>query len=507
MTSSIIPRSKNFLRFLFVGITGLAVNQAALAFLTEKMGFHYLVSAVIATQVSTIWNFSLSELWVFSKRGDSKQVLLRFAQFLLVNNIFLALRGPLLAFLTSGLGVHYLVSNLISIVTMTIARFLFADYWIWKGKRGETVATSYCYDIHGIIKVKSQALLPELAYFRTSETIEHPDIHLEVGKPPQQGGQGGLITYQESLKNAGFAISIQQGEQVEITVTPLVASSSHVLYTNVIEPVLRWMFVRRGFALLHGACLSFNGKAVLITARTDTGKTTTVLRALSRYPCSFLSDDMLIVGPRGVVRCYPKPLTISAHTLRAIKSARLSFKERLTLPIQSRIHSRSGRLFGMLLARFGLPAATLNAILQLLVPPPKYMIDRLVEDVSIGENARLSFVVLIERGLNDVMDRLEYQEAVEHLVENAEDAYGFPPYPLLADELSCWKGEDLHPAERKIIEQSLDGCGTMRVQSSRYNWWHSLPSILHSTLRLPHRLQTPPLSAMPVPITQKGGRS
>jgi len=28
--------------------------------------------------------------------------------------------------------------------------------------------------------------------------------------------------------------------------------SPHVLYTNVIEPLLRWTFVKRGYALVHG---------------------------------------------------------------------------------------------------------------------------------------------------------------------------------------------------------------------------------------------------------------
>ena len=40
------------LRFLFVGASGLIVNTFLLALFTEIMGFHYMVSAVAATQVS-----------------------------------------------------------------------------------------------------------------------------------------------------------------------------------------------------------------------------------------------------------------------------------------------------------------------------------------------------------------------------------------------------------------------------------------------------------------------
>ena len=54
---------------------------------------------------------------------------------------------------------------------------------------------------------------------------------------------------------------------------------------------------------------------------------------------------------------------------------------------QSRLHSRSGRRLAMVLAKTRLPAATINAIVQLLVPPPKYHVDRLVPDVQLAPEA------------------------------------------------------------------------------------------------------------------------
>ena len=54
----------------------------------------------------------------------------------------------------------------------------------------------------------------------------------------------------------------------------------------------------------------------MLTARTDTGKTTTALKLLDHFPYSFLSDDLTIVCPDGRVLAYPKPLTISRHTVQ-----------------------------------------------------------------------------------------------------------------------------------------------------------------------------------------------
>ena len=171
-----------------------------------------------------------------------------------------------------------------------------------------------------------------------------------------------------------------------------------MLYTNVVEPILRWTFAERGYALVHAACLADGEDAFLITARTDTGKTTTSLKMLDSTPFSFLSDDLTLVTPDGRVLTYPKPLTISRHTLEAVKTPLLSRRERLGLVVQSRLHSRSGRRFALVLAKTHLPAATINAIVQLLVPPPKYHVERLVPGVEVAVEARLAGMVVIERG-------------------------------------------------------------------------------------------------------------
>jgi hypothetical protein len=85
--------------------------------------------------------------------------------------------------------------------------------------------------------------------------------------------------------------------------------------------------------------------------------------------------------------------------------------------------------------------------------------------------------MVIERG-PEMIEELDHQVMVDHLVMNAEDAYGFPPYPFLADSLSRWKGEDLHSAEREIISSALYGCSFVRVKSLSYGWWRVLRASL-----------------------------
>src|SRR4029453_4056048 len=103
----------------------------------------------------------------------------------------------------------------------------------------------------------------------------------------------------------------------------------------------------KGYALVHAACVASGEDALLVTARTDTGKTTTILRILDAEDHAFLSDDLVLVRPDGRVLSYPKRLTITRHTLKAVKKPLLSRRERFALIFQSRLHSRSGRRFAM----------------------------------------------------------------------------------------------------------------------------------------------------------------
>lgn len=118
-------------RFGSVGVSGFAVNEAALAVLVSGFGLNYLLGAVLATQCSSLWNFALVEWWAFRGSESRRSMRQRLGLFFVVNNVALLLRGPILVVLTSVIGVNYLLANLISLGVLTVARFAIADSWIW----------------------------------------------------------------------------------------------------------------------------------------------------------------------------------------------------------------------------------------------------------------------------------------------------------------------------------------------------------------------------------------
>ena len=472
-----------FFRFGLVGLTGLAVNTLALALLTESGHLYYLVAAIIATQASTTWNFVLAERFVFKPSADDRRRLARFLQFVLMNNALLLMRGPALYVLTSGLHIQYLVSNVITLAALTLARFGVADTWIWA--KPKAAAGRSFYDVHGFVTVASDVPLPELERFGVPQLVAAADLDVKIGTvAPGKGRPRKLVAvtrdrlvYDEGLGSYGFAIDVKVGEQVDIQASRLLRRSPHVLYTNVVEPILRWHLAERGYALVHAACMSSGDKAFLITARTDTGKTTTILKSLDANPSlGFLSDDLTLLCPDGVVLTYPKPLTISRHTVAAVKAPLLSWKERLALVFQSRLHSKSGRAFAFFLSKHNLPVGTINAVVQLLVPPPKYHVDRLVPGVVRTRVAQYEELVVIQRG-DDFNRPLDPEEAVEIILENCADAYGFPPYTHLEKFFHDRSDVNLAAVESALIRSTIGSRPATLLSSSTRDWYQSLPEL------------------------------
>jgi putative flippase GtrA len=464
-----------FARFGIVGASGLVVNMLVLAALAEIAGVQYLAAAIIATQASTAWNFLLTERWVFSDRANQSGVFRRAALFFAMNNAALLLRAPTLFILVTAAGINYLVANLVSLVALTLIRFAVADGWIWA--RPLVRHAPYAYDIHGLVSVESEVVLPELAFFRT-EHVSKPTISIRIGTvPAPESTDPNRLRYREPF---GFGIEIEAGDRTSVTAAPLLARSPHVLYTNVVEPLLRWTFVERGFALVHGACLANeSGLAYLVTARTDTGKTTTILRTLGHDSHGFLSDDLTLVAPDGTVLAYPKPLTISSHTVGALANTDLTRIERLKLVYQSRLHSRAGRQLAFALTRYRLPVATINALVQWLVPPPKYAITRLIRGARIVRHAKLSGLLVISRSDDRVLS-LRPDEALDLLLSNCADAYGFPPYSKIESFLFGRSSVNLATAEKEIISSALEGVPAHLVESTSMNWWERLVTLMHA---------------------------
>ena len=496
---TLVAGSFRALRFGLVGLTGVAVNQAVIVLLTEFGGLHYLASAIIATESSTVWNFVWIDRWALARRarGTAMGRLLAYAA---VNNVSLVFRLPLLWLLTDIAGISYGLSNLITLGVLFVMRFAISDRWIWgsipsptavavsavvpladaqlDAARIESAATmaEFGYDIAGILRVESEVELPELAYFRTSSP-GRPDIHIRtelVGGWPSRRvrfrASDDKLTYHEHLGVIGANFEITLGEPIEIVVSQLLARSRHVLYTNVLEALLRFTLVERGYVLLHSGCVARDGHALILSAQTDTGKTSTVIRLVRDFGYDFLSDDMTIVSPGGEAIRFPKPMTMSYHTMSVIAGARLGAGRRASLSIQGRVHSRSGRAVGRALGTRNIPIMAINSATQIAVPPPKFHITSLV-GCEVAERAKIERVVFIERGAA-IQEPMGLKDTVTKLIENTDDAYGFPPFATFAPHLriGSLSYQELRQKEMALLAQAIASAELSRLQVPGHGW-------------------------------------
>jgi dolichol-phosphate mannosyltransferase len=520
--------------FAAVGVTGALVNTFALWTLVDVLGSPLLLAACLATQVSTGWNFALIDRLVYRGPKDRApwQRLLGFA---VVNNLALLARLPLLGWLVRSVGVNYLIANIVTLLAAFVVRFLLSDRFLFTrggqmtiviGQQEQeniaqpapeeaTVTRSgpvdlvvdlredvgptirrrgvpmpYCYDVHGILTIRSAVRLAELDHFR-GEIGDRADIEIEPGQfqpgrvraRPRvtQYAARPAVSYEEHLGRAGSDFFIDMSEDnIRIVVGPMLVRSPHVLYTNIVEALLRFVLVSRGYMLLHSACLDFGGHGVLLSALTDTGKTGTVLRLLREHGGRFLSDDMTIIDGHGLARCYPKPLTISQHTLRAVNAGDLTPKEWRLLKVQSRIHSKEGRGIGARLGEINVPIMSLNALTQRIVPPPKYTVQRLVP-CELVTSVEIDSLFVIERDEHRIAD-IDPELLVDELIANTDDAYGFPPFRYLAPAFVIGgEGyEELRARERAILVSAMSGVRARRVATPNFSWADYIPHLVRA---------------------------
>lgn len=124
-----------FIKFCFVGGTGVLVNMGLLALLTEVGGFYYLASSAIAIETSIITNFILNNSWTWKKRNKNNSTIKRFFQFNLVSLLALVINMGTLYSLVEFFGLHYIIANLVGIALGTIINFFVNDKWTFKEKK------------------------------------------------------------------------------------------------------------------------------------------------------------------------------------------------------------------------------------------------------------------------------------------------------------------------------------------------------------------------------------
>ncbi len=121
-------------RFGLVGLSGIFVNMGLLYVLTEIAGLYYLVSAVIAIELSIVNNFVWNDTWTFKSARDLRfeWKIQRFGSFQAVSMGGLAINMVALYLLADIAGFYYLAANLIGILIAFAWNYMVNRHFTWK---------------------------------------------------------------------------------------------------------------------------------------------------------------------------------------------------------------------------------------------------------------------------------------------------------------------------------------------------------------------------------------
>ena len=98
------------------------MDYGTLVLLTEVFGLHYLLSATISFILGLITNYLLSISWVFNNRTMGNRWA-EFAVFAIIGVIGLGLNALIMYVCTDKMGIHYMLSKIISTVLVFFWNF------------------------------------------------------------------------------------------------------------------------------------------------------------------------------------------------------------------------------------------------------------------------------------------------------------------------------------------------------------------------------------------------
>lgn len=124
-----------FMRFGLVGGLCFGAGMLGVWLLTEGLGWHYLVSTVLAMLGANVLGWLLNRSWTYELR--QRRSLSEFVRYASVNLFAAALSLALLALLVSGAGLHYLAACALVALAMAALNFQLHGRWSLKARRDD----------------------------------------------------------------------------------------------------------------------------------------------------------------------------------------------------------------------------------------------------------------------------------------------------------------------------------------------------------------------------------
>lgn len=125
-------KSREFIKYCFVGASGVFVNMGVLVILTRFFHLAIEYASPIAIETAIISNFVLNNIWTFRSRTVETSLIKRFIRFHMVALTAGLVNYTTLLFLVYGLDLLDIIANLIGIAAAMMVNYLLNSRWTWK---------------------------------------------------------------------------------------------------------------------------------------------------------------------------------------------------------------------------------------------------------------------------------------------------------------------------------------------------------------------------------------
>jgi putative flippase GtrA len=138
--SNIRPFVSRWVKFHAVGVIGVVVQLAALAFFKSALGLYYLTATALAVEAAVLHNFWWHERWTWVERTRQSAglgvLLARLLRFNLTSGLVsIAANLVLMRLFVGSLRLHYLPANMLTIATASLANFLLSELFVFRVRR------------------------------------------------------------------------------------------------------------------------------------------------------------------------------------------------------------------------------------------------------------------------------------------------------------------------------------------------------------------------------------
>ena len=128
------PVARQLRRFVIVGTIAAGVQMALLWAFVDNLGLNYLLGAVIAIEITILFQYVLNNAWTFraTRNTGTADYLVGLFKTNVVRGTAIPIQLAVLYLLVERFGLLYLLANGVAIVVSGVYRYVLDSRWTWR---------------------------------------------------------------------------------------------------------------------------------------------------------------------------------------------------------------------------------------------------------------------------------------------------------------------------------------------------------------------------------------